>query len=402
MNIYESIKAMHGQLAEWRRDIHAHPETAFDELRTSDLVARRLEELGLDIERGLGKTGVVGILKKGKSDKAIGLRADMDALFIHEQNDFEYRSRNEGKMHACGHDGHTTMLLGAAKYLSESGNFDGIVYFIFQPAEETGDEHCGGNAMIKDGLFEKFPVECVFGMHNFPGLPLGYFAVRSGPMLASIDTFEFKILSEHNHPATQHNSPDPILVASRVVEAFHSFKSRQLNPAEPVIMSITQFQAGDPVNDRQGVHVTPAEAYVRGTVYTLNDEIRELVQCGLDKIIQGICGASGAGYSFNYERGYPVLVNSEKEKELAVTAAFSITGIGRVDTDMQPMMAAEDFAFMLKQRPGCYVFIGNGSAHNTGQPCHLHNPHYDFNDDAIPIGVQYWVNLVEEFLSPKS
>ena len=173
MNIYESIKAMHGQLAEWRRDIHAHPETAFDELRTSDLVARRLEELGLDIERGLGKTGVVGILKKGKSDKAIGLRADMDALFIHEQNDFEYRSRNEGKMHACGHDGHTTMLLGAAKYLSESGNFDGIVYFIFQPAEETGDEHCGGNAMIKDGLFEKFPVECVFGMHNFPGLPLG-------------------------------------------------------------------------------------------------------------------------------------------------------------------------------------------------------------------------------------
>ena len=401
MNIYESIKAMHGQLAEWRRDIHAHPETAFDELRTSDLVARRLEELGLDIERGLGKTGVVGILKKGKSDKAIGLRADMDALFIHEQNDFEYRSRNEGKMHACGHDGHTTMLLGAAKYLSESGNFDGIVYFIFQPAEETGDERCGGNAMIQDGLFKKFPVECVFGMHNFPGLPLGHFAMRSGPMLASIDTIEFKILSEHNHPATQHNSPDPILIASKVVDGFHFFKSRYVNPAEPVIISITQFQAGDPVNDRQGVHVTPAEAFVRGTVYTLNDQIRDDIQCGLGKMIQGICNASGAKYSFNYVRGYPVLVNSEKEKELAVAAASSVTGSGRVEVDMQPMLGAEDFAFMLKQRPGCYVFIGNGGANNAEQPCHLHNPNYDFNDDIIPIGVQYWVNLVEEFLSPQ-
>ena len=402
MNISESIKAMHEQLIEWRHDIHAHPETAFDEVRTSNFVAEKLEKFGLDVDRGLGKTGVVGTIRKGKSNKAIGLRADMDALFIHEENDFEYRSRNDGKMHACGHDGHTTMLLGAAKYLFESSNFDGIVHFIFQPAEETGDERCGGNAMIQDGLFKKFPVACVFGMHNFPGLPIGHFAVRSGPMLASIDTFEFKIFSEHNHPATQHNSPDPILIASKVVDAFHSFKSRYINPADPVIMSITQFQAGDPVNDRQGVHVTPAEAFVRGTVYTLNDKIRDVIQSRLNKIIQGICNGSGAEYSFNYERGYPVLVNSAKEKELAVSAASSVTGSERVETDMQPMMGAEDFAFMLKQRPGCYVFIGNGTADITGQPCHLHNPHYDFNDNIIPIGIQYWVNLVENFFSPNS
>lgn len=402
MNISESITAMHGQLVEWRHDLHAHPETAFDEVRTSDFVAEKLEKFGLDVDRGLGKTGVVGTLKKGASNRAIGLRADMDALFIHEENDFEYRSGNDGKMHACGHDGHTTMLLGAARYLSERGSFDGVVHFIFQPAEETGDERCGGNAMIQDGLFEKFPVDCVFGMHNFPGLPTGHFAVRSGPMLASIDTFEFKVFSEHNHPATQHNSPDPILTAAKVVEAFHSFKARYVNPAEPVIMSITQFQAGDPVNDRQGVHVTPAEAFVRGTVYTLNDEIRDDIQGRLNKIIQGICDGSGADYSFNYERGYPVLVNSEKEKELAVSAASSVAGVSRVQTDMQPLMGAEDFAFMLKQRPGCYVFIGNGMAGKTGQPCHLHNPHYDFNDDAIPVGVQYWVNLVEQVCSPNS
>ena len=402
MYISESITAMHGQLIEWRHDLHAHPETAFDEVRTSSFVTEKLEKFGLDVDRGLGKTGVVGTLKRGKCNRAIGLRADMDALFIHEENDFEYRSRNDGKMHACGHDGHTAMLLGAANYLSESGNFDGIVHFIFQPAEETGDEFCGANAMIQDGLFEKFPVECVFGMHNFPGLPIGHFAMRSGPMLASIDTFEFKIFSEHNHPATQHNSPDPILIASKVVDAFHSFKSRYINPADPVIMSITQFQAGDPANDRQGVHITPAEAFVRGTVYTLNDEIRDVIQNRLDKMIQGICNGSEAEYSFNYERGYPVLVNSEKEKELAVSAASSVTGSERVKTDMQPMMGAEDFAFMLKQRPGCYVFIGNGTADITGQPCHLHNPHYDFNDNIIPIGIQYWVNLVENFFSPNS
>ena len=256
MDVLGDIQAMREELVTWRRDIHAHPETAFEEHRTSDLVAERLAAFGLEVHRGLAGTGVVGTLTNGSgangNGRAIGLRADMDALFLREENDFAHRSQNEGKMHACGHDGHTTMLLGAAKYLAESRRFDGTVRFIFQPAEETGDAECGGNRMVRDGLFEKFPVEAVFGMHNFPGIPLGHFAVRAGPMLASIDTFEFKVLSEHNHPALQFTSPDPILIAGRIVEAFHSFKARGINPAEPVIMSITQFQSRDPINDRQG------------------------------------------------------------------------------------------------------------------------------------------------------
>jgi hippurate hydrolase len=320
----------------------------------------------------------------------------MDALFIQEANGFAHRSRNDGKMHACGHDGHATMLLGAARYLSEKRDVAGTVHFIFQPAEETGNEECGGNRMVKEGLFDKFPASAVFGMHNFPGIPIGQFAVRTGPMLASIDTFEFKILSEHNHPATQYTSPDPILIAGRAVEAFHSFKSRGVNPAEPVIMSITQFQAGDPINDKQGVHITPDHAYVRGTVYTLNDAVRDLMAGQLEKIVHGIAAAAGATCTFEYQRGYPVLVNSAKEKDLAVAAASAVVGAANVEPDMQPIMGAEDFAFMLKGRPGCYVFIGNGAGEGT---CHVHNPRYDFNDDAIPYGVSYWVRLVEEFFA---
>ena len=401
MNISENILEMQKLLTDWRRDIHSHPETAFDEKRTSDLVAARLEELGIDVHRGLGGTGVVGTLTRGTSDRVIGLRADMDALFIQENNAFEYASKIEGKMHACGHDGHTTMLLGAAKALAEHGAFDGTVRFIFQPAEETGDERCGGNMMLQDGLFEKFPVDCVFGMHNFPGLPIGQFAVRSGPMLASIDTFEFKVFGEQNHPATQHVSADPLLIASNIVQEFHAFKSRRTNPADPVIMSITQFQAGDPVNDRQGVHVLPLEAYVRGTVYTLNDELRDIVESGLTQIVEGLASAGGAKSSFNYERGYPVLFNSDAEKQMAVAAACDVVGTDNVESDMQPLMGAEDFAFMLKQRPGCYVFIGNGEGERNGHPCHLHNPHYDFNDAAIPVGVQYWCRLTETYLAPQ-
>jgi len=316
----------------------------------------------------------------------------MDALFIHEANEFSYRSTNDGKMHACGHDGHTTMLLGAARYLSQKPEFDGAVHFVFQPAEETGDEECGGNRMVREGLFDKFPVSAVFGMHNFPGLPLGHFAVRSGPMLASIDTFEFKVLSEHNHPATQYTSPDPIVIAGRIVEAFHGFKARGVNPAEPVVLSITQFQAGDPINDRQGVHITPDHAYVRGTVYTLNDAVRDLFDERLGAMAHGIAAANNATCEFQYQRGYPVLVNTSDEKQRAVAAAGAVVGGAAVDGDMQPIMGAEDFAFMLKGRPGCYILIGNGAGEGT---CHVHNPNYDFNDEAIPFGVSYWVNLVQ-------
>ena len=352
MNVAEHINDMHAQITEWRHNIHAYPETAFDERRTSDFVAAQLQAFGLDVHRGLGETGVVGTLQKGSSKRVIGLRADMDALFIQEENAFAYRSKHAGKMHACGHDGHTAMLLGAAKYLAERGNFDGTIRCIFQPAEETGDMRCGGNAMIQDGLFEKFPVDYVFGMHNFPGLPVGHFAVRSGPMLASIDTFEFKILGEQNHSATQHESADPLLIAANIVQEFHTFKSRRTNPADPIIMSITQFQAGDPLNDKQGVHVLPLEAYVRGTVYTLKDEVRDLVEAGLRNIVQGYGLAGGAKSVFSYERGYPVLVNTETAKTLAVKVATSIVGAENIQAEMEPVMGAEDFAFMLSHCPG--------------------------------------------------
>ena len=402
MNVTEQIQGMHAQITEWRHQIHAYPETAFEEQRTSDFVATQLQELGLDVHRGLGETGVVATLSKGSSNRTIGLRADMDALFIHEENTFDYCSQNAGKMHACGHDGHTAMLLGAAKYLAERGTFDGSVRFIFQPAEETGDERCGGNAMVRAGLFEKFPVDYVFGMHNFPGLPVGHFAVRSGPMLASIDTFEFKIHGEQNHPATQHESADPLLIAANIVQECHAFKSRRTNPADPIILSITQFQAGDPLHDKQGVHVLPQEAYVRGTVYTLKDEVRDIVEAGLKDIVHGYALAGGAKSSFTYERGYPVLVNSNTAKNLAVNAATSVVGAENVQAEMEPVMAAEDFSFMLQHCPGCYIFIGNGEAGKDGHPCHLHNPHYDFNDEVIPIGVQYWTTLAETYLSPYS
>lgn len=394
----QKIQAMCDEFKAWRHELHAHPETAFEEVKTSDFIAAKLEEFGLSVHRGLAKTGVVGTLTKGDADsgKVIGLRADMDALFIQEENTFDHKSTIDGKMHACGHDGHSTMLLGAAKYLAEHGNFNGTVHFIFQPAEETGNEDSGGSTMVSEGLFEKFPVKSVYGMHNFPGLPLGNFSVKSGPMLASIDTIEFKIISEHNHPATQYLSPDPILIAAKVVEAFHEFKARYVNPAEPVILCISQFQSGEPYTDKPGVHVTPAEAYVRGSVYTLNDDIRDELEAGLRKITLEYAKTYDAACSFNYDRGYPVVVNTKAETEFAANVARLVVGEDRVEDNMLPVMGAEDFAFMLKERPGCYILIGNGDGEGT---CYVHNPGYDFNDDIISTGVEYWSRLVEETFS---
>ena len=402
MHIAPEIDAMRDLATEWRRVIHANPETAFTEVRTAELVAQNLSTWGIEVHRGLAETGVVGTLRKGTSDRSVGVRADLDALFIHEANDLPYRSTVDGKMHACGHDGHVAMLLGAAKYLAENGEFDGTVHFIFQPAEETGNERCGGNTMVKEGLFDEFPVDAVFGMHNFPGLPLGHFAGRSGPMLASIDTFEFKVFSELNHPATQHESPDPLLTAANIVQEIHGYKARRVNPAESMIVSITQFQAGDPINDKQGVHVLPAEAYVRGTVYTFNDDIRDQLEEAIARIVSGMAAAAGTGSHYEYQRGYPVLVNSQEHWRFAVEVASKVVGEDNVHADMQPVVAAEDFAFMLKHRPGCYIAIGNGEAVRDGQPYHLHNPHYDFNDGVLPIGTQYWVTLVEDFLKAQT
>ena len=323
----------------WRRHLHAHPETAFEETATADFVAAKLQEFGIEVHRGLGKTGVVGTLKRGTSPVAIGLRADMDALFIHEETNLEYRSRVDGKMHACGHDGHTAMLLAAASHLARHGDFDGTIRFIFQPAEETGDERCGGNLMVREGLFEKFPVEAVFGLHNMPYAPAGTISMRTGPMLASIDTFEFHVISKLAHPATQFFAPDPLLAAARIVQDMHAFKARYINPAEPIVLSITQFQSGNPA-DRQSVHVTPEKAVVRGTLYTLNDALRDVFETGLEKIVRHAAEAVGAGHKFMFERGYPVLRNTGKETDFAASVAREVVGADAVETNMQPMMGA--------------------------------------------------------------
>ena len=384
------------EATQWRRYLHAHPETAFEEHRTADFVAAKLEEFGIEVHRGLGGTGVVGTLKRGTSPVAVGLRADMDALFIHEENAIDYRSTVDGKMHACGHDGHMAMLLGAAKHLARNGDFDGTIQFIFQPAEETGDEHCGGNEMVKDGLFEKFPVQAVFGMHNYPGAPLGTFMMRPGPMLASIDTFEFHIGSELSHPHSQFNVPDPLLTAARIVQDMHAFKARYVNPAEPVVLSITQFQSGNPA-DRQSVHVTPDKAVVRGTLYTLNDAIRSQFEAGLEKLVRNAAEACGASYKFVFEKGYPVLRNSAKETEFATSVAEEVAGTDNVTSTMQPVMGAEDFAFLLGKAPGCYVFLGT-AREGEATPRQLHNPGYDFNDEVLPVGIRYWATLAERYL----
>lgn len=388
------------EATEWRRYLHAHPETAFDEHHTADFVAAKLEEFGIEVHRGLGGTGVVGTLKRGTSPASVGLRADMDALFIHEANDVDYRSTVDGKMHACGHDGHTAMLLGAAKHLARHGDFDGTIRFIFQPAEETGDEHCGGYEMVKDGLFEQFPVQAVFGMHNYPGAPLGTFMMRPGPMLASIDTFEFHIGSELSHPHSQFYVADPLLIAASLIQDMHAFKARYVNPAEPVVLSITQFQSGNPA-DRQSVHVTPDKAVVRGTLYTLNDAIRGQFEAGLEKLVRNAAEASGATHKFVFERGYPVLRNTPEETEFATSVAEEVAGADKVSAAMQPVMGAEDFAFMLGKVPGCYVFLGS-AREGEATPRQLHNPAYDFNDEALPVGIRYWATLAERYLSQAS
>ena len=386
-----------GEAIQWRRHLHAHPETAFEEHATSDFVASKLKEFGLEVHRGLGKTGVVGTLKRGMSRAAVGLRADMDALFIHEQNTFDYRSKVEGKMHACGHDGHTAMLLGAARHLARNGDFDGAVHFIFQPAEETGDERCGGNVMVKDGLFERFKIDAVFGMHNFPSWPAGNFCMRSGPMLASIDTFEFWITSRLAHPASQFGVPDPLLTASGIVQEMHTFKARYVDPSEPVVLSITQFQCGNP-SDRQSVHVTPDKAVVRGTIYTLNDSLRDLLETAFEKIVRHSAEAAGAGHKFLFERGYPVLRNSDKETLFAAEVAREIVGVEHVEATANAVMGAEDFAFMLGKAPGCYVMLGS-LRQGEAEPRRLHNPHYDFNDEILTLGAAYWVQLVRAELA---
>jgi hippurate hydrolase len=390
MNIPQQILAQQAELSAIRRDIHANPETAFEELRTSGLVAAKLEAWGIEVFRGLAKTGVVGKLSGrspgGATPRAIGLRADMDALPIQEKNSFGYRSQNDGRMHACGHDGHTAMLLGAAKYLAASRDFDGTVYFIFQPAEEGAG---GGRDMIEDGLFDRFPMDMVFGMHNWPGIPAGQFALMPGPMMASTDNFEIVISGRGAHAAMPQNGVDPVLIGAELVQGLQTIPSRTISPVDAVVVSVTQFQAGEAIN------AIPAEAVLRGTARAFKAGVQDAVEASIRRISAGICAAHGATASVRYDRLYPPTINSARETELAATVLAGLVGGDNVLRDLQPSMGAEDFAFMLQQRPGCYMWIGNGPGDNG---CMLHNASYDFNDEILPLGSSAWVRLVESAL----
>ncbi|MCC6072996.1 M20 aminoacylase family protein [Massilia sp. GCM10020059] len=391
MKLVEPIIAFQNELQEIRRDLHAHPELCYEEERTADIVAARLTEWGIPIVRGLGVTGLVGIIKNGTSDRAIGLRADMDALPMQEVNSFAHASRHAGKMHACGHDGHTAMLLGAARYLAKHRNFDGTVYVIFQPAEEGGG---GARRMMDDGLFKQFPMEAVYGMHNWPGLEAGSFGVVPGPMMASSNEFRVVVQGKGAHAAQPHRGVDPVMVAVQIAQSWQTIISREKNPLDTAVLSITQIHAGSATN------VIPDEAVLIGTVRTFTTEVLDLIERRMEEIANGVAAGFNANVDFGFKRNYPPLVNHEKETAFAVEAMKAVAGADRVNTSVEPTMGAEDFAFMLQEKPGCYVFIGNGEGdhrmggHGLG-PCQLHNASYDFNDKLLPIGASYWVRLAE-------
>jgi hippurate hydrolase len=388
MPIVNRIADLHADMTRWRRDLHAHPETAFEEKRTSAFVAARLADFGIEVHRGLAGTGVVGTLRgAAHGDRAIALRADMDALDIHERNGFSHASAHPGKMHACGHDGHTAMLLGAARYLAETRNFAGTVHFIFQPAEENEG---GGRVMVEEGLFEKFPVEAVYGMHNWPGLPVGRFAVRPGPMMASFDLVEITVPGKGAHAAMPHLAVDPVVAAAQLVLALQTIVSRSIHPLDSAVVSVTQLHGGDTWN------VIPEEIVLRGTARAFKTEVQDVVEAAIRRIAAGVAQATGAQIAVRYERRYPATVNSDEETEIAAAAAAEIAGADNVDRDPRPTMGAEDFAFMLREKPGCYLFIGNGAGSKVAG---LHNPHYDFNDEILPVGASYWARLVERELA---
>jgi amidohydrolase len=385
MPIVKRIADMQAEVAAWRRDIHAHPEILFDVHRTAANVAEKLKAFGCDeVVPGIGKTGVVGVIRGrkngGNGPKAIGLRADMDALPMDEQTNLPYRSTNPGKMHACGHDGHTAMLLGAAKYLAETRNFSGTAVVIFQPAEEGGG---GGREMVKEGMMERFGIEEVYGMHNMPGLPVGEFAIRPGPLLAAADRIVIEIEGLGAHAARPHQGIDPVVVGAQIVNQAQSIVSRSVDPIKSGLISICQFHAGSADN------VIPQTATLRGTARSLLPEVRDILENRLREIVEGTAKAYGAKATLTYNRHYPVTRNHAAQTDFAAAIASDVVGAQGVDTNTPPLMGGEDFSFMLEARPGAFIFIGNGDSAG------LHHPAYDFNDDAIPAGVSYWARLVE-------
>ena len=393
MQVIESILADAAQIAAMRRDIHAHPELCFEEKRTSDIVARQLTEWGIPIHRGMATTGIVAILKNGTSDRAVGLRADMDALPITEHNQFAHKSTSPGKMHACGHDGHTAMLLAAAKHLARHRNYDGTVYLIFQPAEEGGG---GAREMIKDGIFEKFPMEAVFGAHNWPGMKAGQFALKSGPSFASSNEFRIVIHGRGSHAAMPHNGVDPVPVACAMVQAFQTIISRNKRPIDAGVISVTMIHAGEATN------VVPDSCELRGTVRTFTLEVLDLIERRMKTIAEATCAAFEAQCDFELKRNYPPTINHPAETEFARKVMQEMVGAENVH-EFEPTMGSEDFSYFLLEKPGCYFLIGNGDGthreggHGMG-PCMLHNPSYDFNDELIPLGGSLWVRLAEAWL----
>jgi hippurate hydrolase len=394
MKLIPEIDAARGEIAELRRSIHAHPELRYEEHQTADLVAAKLAEWGLEVHRGLGKTGVVGILRDGSGNRSVGLRADMDALPIQELNTFGHRSTHDGRMHACGHDGHTAMLLGAARHLSRHRHFNGTVTFIFQPAEEGG---AGAKAMIEDGLFKRFPVDAVFGLHNWPGMPAGQFGVRPGPIMASSNEFHIRIKGMGAHAAMPHNGRDPVFAAVQIANGLQGVITRSKKPLDTAVLSITQIHAGDAVN------VVPDFAELAGTVRTFTLGTLDLIEERMRKIIEATASAYDCEVEFDFRRNYPPTVNDEQQAQFAAGIMQEIVGAENVDANVEPTMGAEDFSFMLLEKPGCYAFIGNGTGGHRDQghglgPCMLHNASYDFNDEILSLGSTYWTRLVEHFL----
>ena len=382
----DRIASRHDEMTAWRRDIHAHPELGFEETRTSDLVAAKLEAFGIEVTRGIGKTGLVGRLRAGNSPRTIGLRADMDCLPILEANAFGHRSTHHGRMHACGHDGHTTMLLGAARYLAETKNFDGTVHFIFQPAEEGLG---GASAMLADGLFERFPCDVLFGMHNRPGLAVGKFQTKPAAMMAGGAYFDVTVTGVGAHGARPESGIDPVVVGSQIAAALQTIVSRNVRPVETAVVSVTQFHAGHAYN------VIPDKAVLGGTVRCFSDAVMSLIETNMRRIVESIAAAFGAQAELDFRVIFPVLMNHANETRFILDCAAELVGEDNVNRSMTPTMASEDFAYMLRAVPGAYIQIGNGDGDGA---CEVHNPGYDFNDAALPFGASLFVKLVEKRL----
>ncbi len=387
MNLVPEVSALVPRMRGWRHHLHAYPETAFEETATAAFVAERLRAFGLEVHTGLARTGVVGVLENGGPGSSIGLRADLDALHIRESTGVAHASRHEGRMHACGHDGHTAMLLGAAAALAQRRRFAGTVHFVFQPAEENEG---GGRVMVEEGLFERFPMQSVYGLHNWPRLPVGRIATRAGPLMGAFDIFEIVVTGKGAHAAMPDQGKDPMLFVAHLIQALQTIPARNLHPLDAGVVSVTQVHGGDTWN------VIPEEITLRGTVRSFEPAVRDLIEARMRSIVDGIAAMFEMQATVRYERRYPATVNTPAETAHALAAAAAVVGDADVDADPRPELGSEDFAYLLQAKPGCYAWLGAGTGPDSPG---LHSPRYDFNDDVLAIGASYWVRLAEQQLA---